>query len=208
MTAGLPGTGIGGLFFILSAFFMIVVELQRTVRRKSSLARWRIVGRHAGVAAAMVASVTVTIWLVHSLLFASASKSGTAGGKTSSSLAHEIVPFSPVLITLAVLMLVLLTSYLAKFVFRTTAPATPDTPRDAMVRAVQPPLRTAGEPLLATSSHQKPMIQVCGTPGCETLSLGTRCINHEPSHPARAFPRGRPWPPISLPAEPATAFTD
>jgi hypothetical protein len=154
MAAGLPGTGIGGLFFILSAFFMIVVELQRTVRGKSSLARWRIVGRHAGVAAAMVASVTAAIWLVHGLLFAASDKSGTA--KTSSSLAHEIVPFSPVLITMAVLMLVLLTSYLAKFVFsRQTTPVGPSHPGPTQMRSNQPPARIAAEPLLATQSSSK-----------------------------------------------------
>jgi hypothetical protein len=156
MAAGLPGTGIGGLFFILSAFFMIVVELQRTVRGKSSLARWRIVGRHAGVAAAMVASVTATIWLVHGLLFAASDKSGTAGTKTSSSLAHEIVPFSPVLITMAVLMMVLLTSYLAKFVFsRRTTPVSPSAPRRMQMHSNQPSARTAAEPLLATQSSSK-----------------------------------------------------
>jgi chromate transport protein ChrA len=153
MAAGLPGTGIGGLFFILSAFFMIIVELQRTVRGKSSLARWRIVGRHAGVAAAMVASVTAAIWLVHRLLFTTTSRSGNAGGSTSSSLAHEIVPFSPVLITLAVLMLVLLTSYLAKFVFsRRTTPVSPD----ASGRTPQPTARATAAPVLATQSSSKP----------------------------------------------------
>ena len=156
MAAGLPGTGIGGLFFILSAFFMIIVELQRTIRGKSSLARWRIVGRHAGVAAAMVASVTATIWLVHSLLFSATTKSGTSGARTSSSLAHEIVPFSPVLITLAVLMLVLLTSYLAKFVFRRpTTPVSPSDPRRTRMRSHQPPARTAAEPLLAAQTSSK-----------------------------------------------------
>ena len=208
MTAGLPGTGIGGLFFILSAFFMIVVELQRTIRGKSSLARWRMVGRHAAVAAAMVAAVTATIWIVHRLLFPAASEAEATGGKAASGLTHEIVPFSPVLITLAVLMLVLLTSYLAKFVFRTTTPATAGTTRNPTVRAAQPPPRTAAEPLLATSSQPKTMIQVCAQPGCETLSLGTNCIDHEPNHPARVFPRGRPWPQMPLPAEPATAVTD
>jgi len=153
MTAGLPGTGIGGLFFILSAFFMIVVELQRTIRGKSSLARWRMVGRHAGVAAAMVAAVTATIWLVHRLLFPAATDAGATASKASSGLTHAIVPFLPVLITLAVLMLVLLTSYLAKFVFsHRETPVRPDTSGPTQIRSHQPPAHTAVEPLLATTS--------------------------------------------------------
>jgi hypothetical protein len=61
MTAGLPGAGIGGLFFVLSAYFMLVVEVQRTVRGRSSIERWRGVLRNVAIATAMVVAVTVTI---------------------------------------------------------------------------------------------------------------------------------------------------
>ena len=92
MAAGLPGTGIGGLFFILSAFFMVIVELHRTIRGQSSLAAWRIVGRQAGIAAAMVVAVTVVVWLLHRLLFPSTAAGGTGSGstpaRTSSSRSH------------------------------------------------------------------------------------------------------------------------
>src|SRR5207249_4696318 len=113
MAAGLPGTGIGGLFFILSAFFMVIVELQRTIRGRSSLARWRLVGRHAGIAAAMVAAITIVIWLLPRVLFPSPTT-----GKGSTPATHALLPLAPVLITLAVLATVLLTAYLAQFVVR------------------------------------------------------------------------------------------
>jgi hypothetical protein len=122
MAAGLPGTGIGGLFFILSAFFMVVVELQRTIRGRSSLARWRLVGRHAAIAAAMVAAITIVVWLLHRLLFPST----PTASKGSTTTTHALLPFAPVLITLAVLATVLLTAYLAQFVVRREAsPAHP-----------------------------------------------------------------------------------
>lgn len=107
MAAGLPGTGIGGLFFILSAFFMVIAESARTVRGRSSLARWRIVARQAAIAAAMVAAVTATIWILHALLFPPA-KHGSSG---------QLVPFAPVLITLAALTVVLLSAKLAQLLF-------------------------------------------------------------------------------------------
>jgi protein-S-isoprenylcysteine O-methyltransferase Ste14 len=115
MAVGLPGTGVGGLFFILSAFFMVVVELHRTIRGRSSLARWRIVGRQAGIAAAMVVAVTVALWLLHQLLFPSTAAGGKGSGSTPAT--DQLVPFAPVLITLAVLAALLVTAYLAKFVF-------------------------------------------------------------------------------------------
>jgi cobalamin synthase len=156
MAAGLPGTGIGGLFFILSALFMIVVETQRTIRGKSSLARWRIVGRHAAVAATMVVTVTVAIWLVHRLLFAANGKAGGANGDPPGAV-HQLLPYLPVLITLGVLMLVLLGGYLAKWVFgRQAKRVRPYVAGRPQTRpTTQPPAEPTTEPLLATPSPSK-----------------------------------------------------
>jgi hypothetical protein len=41
------------------------------------------------------------------------------------------------------------------------------------------------------------MISPCIEPGCSTLCMGLFCINHQPK-PDREFPRGRPWPPLSV----------
>jgi len=40
MTAGLPGFGLGGVFFIISALLAPFVELIMTARGRSSRARW------------------------------------------------------------------------------------------------------------------------------------------------------------------------
>jgi hypothetical protein len=114
MAAGLPGTGIGGLFFILSAFFMLVVEIVRTVRGRSSLARWRLVGRQVAIATAMVAAVTASVWAVHGLLF---DDSDRARGSRGAHGASSLLTFSPVLITLSVLATVLAAAFCARFVF-------------------------------------------------------------------------------------------
>jgi hypothetical protein len=41
------------------------------------------------------------------------------------------------------------------------------------------------------------MISPCAEPGCSMLSMGLFCIAHAPK-PDRVFPRGRPWPPITV----------
>lgn len=190
MAAGLPGTGIGGLFFILSAFFMVVVELQRTIRGRSSVARWRLVGRHAGIAAAMVAAVTAVVWLLHRALY----PSPTTTGKGSATTTHALMPFAPVLITLAVLAAVLLTAYLAQFVVRREAG--PDR-RIADGRASEPEHRTA------RAAQRRPvttMLQRCTHAGCTTLCLGPVCITHDRRRASSSFTRGRPWPPVTSPA--------
>ena len=115
MTAGLPGAGIGGLFFILSAYFMLFVELQRTVRGRSNLARWRVVLRNVAIASAMVAAVTVVVWIVHRLAYPPSPQRG-AGGNDSDGTVETLLPFSPVLVALGVLAAVLGGAYLLRFV--------------------------------------------------------------------------------------------
>jgi hypothetical protein len=56
MTAGLPGCGLGGLFFVVCALLAPVWELGRTIRGRSSLAAWAETIRQFGLALAMVAA--------------------------------------------------------------------------------------------------------------------------------------------------------
>ena len=64
MSAGLPGVGLGGLFFILSALFAPIPELYRTARGRSSRAAWRMVGRQLLQALLMIAVVDLMLQLV------------------------------------------------------------------------------------------------------------------------------------------------
>jgi hypothetical protein len=57
---GLPGTGLGGLFYILLAVWMPLSEAYRTVRGRSSLARWRRVARQFALACGIVAALVAT----------------------------------------------------------------------------------------------------------------------------------------------------
>jgi len=159
VAAGLPGTGVGGLFFILSAFFMVVAETKRTIQRRSSLARWRMVARHAGVAAAMVAAVTAVVWLLHHWLYPEPARGRGEQGTPSAGVTGQLVPFSPVLITLAALVCVLVVAYVARFLFRPepaaglpagsldageTSPAPGEGPRRAEPSAALPRERRSG----------------------------------------------------------------
>jgi len=58
--AGLPGTGLGGLFYVVLAFWMPLAELPRTVAGRSSRARWRRIGTQFALACGIVASVVAT----------------------------------------------------------------------------------------------------------------------------------------------------
>ena len=56
MNVGLPGTGIGGMFYLLSALCMPLVEAVRSVRDRD-WSRWRVVGRQLGLAVGMAAGI-------------------------------------------------------------------------------------------------------------------------------------------------------
>lgn len=98
MAAGMPGTGIGGLFFILSAFAMLIVEIGQTLRGRSSRARWGIVLRNLAIATTMVIAVSAAFWAVQTVFFADDPKSQQRSWLT---------PLIPLLITLGILLLVL-----------------------------------------------------------------------------------------------------
>ena len=62
MNAGLPGTGIGGLFYVVLALLMPVRELYLTARGRSSRERWRLVLQQSLIACGIVASLAATWW--------------------------------------------------------------------------------------------------------------------------------------------------
>ena len=94
MSAGLPGAGLAGVFFVLSALFAVPLEAVRTVRGRSSRAAWMQVTRNAALALAMIAALQ--------LFFMGISAIASTFPKT--------LPIAPVLMTLAVLVIVLLTA--------------------------------------------------------------------------------------------------
>ncbi len=71
MTVGVPGTGIGGMFYLLSALAMPLRQAYRWVRRRPSSAGWRIVAAQTAMAGAILAAIWVTGWLVGIVITAS-----------------------------------------------------------------------------------------------------------------------------------------
>src|SRR5919106_951000 len=101
MSAGLPGLGLGGLFFVLLALLAPFVELIRTARGRSSVAAWRTVGRQVALALTMVAAVELTLRLLYALVDAT----GLAGPLSDRS--PTVLALRPIGITLGLLACVL-----------------------------------------------------------------------------------------------------
>lgn len=64
MTAGLPGVGIGGIFYLASALLMPVRSLMAVLRGRGHEARWALALRQAGLAAMILVAVWGTGWLI------------------------------------------------------------------------------------------------------------------------------------------------
>ena len=62
MTVGLPGTGIGGLFYLVTAFLMPVHELGLTLRGRSNYKRWRSVVLQVALAGGIIGGLWATAW--------------------------------------------------------------------------------------------------------------------------------------------------
>lgn len=75
MAAGLPGFGLSGAFFVVSALLMLPIEIVHTLRGRSCLARWISVLRNAAIALAILAGIELTYVALH---FAAAELSGSA----------------------------------------------------------------------------------------------------------------------------------
>ncbi len=68
MFAGLPGLGVGTLFFVLTALSMPLIEAWRTLRGRGSRARWRLAVTQCAFAVSIilcvVAAEMAVVWMM------------------------------------------------------------------------------------------------------------------------------------------------
>jgi hypothetical protein len=110
MSAGLPGLGLGGLFFILSALAAPLVEGWRAMQGRSSAAARRQVGRQFAIAATMIATVDL---LLRAVLTVAAELDGGHGPE-----GVVVLPLRPIGITTTLLIVVISSAKLAQLALR------------------------------------------------------------------------------------------
>jgi hypothetical protein len=64
MNIGTPGSGLGGLFYLISALIMLPTELWTTVKGKSSRQRWMLVVTQIGMGLGMIGTTLLTVWII------------------------------------------------------------------------------------------------------------------------------------------------
>lgn len=112
MSAGLPGLGLGGLFFIFSALLAPFRQLLQTFRGRSRAGDWAVTGRQFAQATVMVAAIDLALRLTYLGIAA-------AGlGNTPSAVSATVIPLTLIGITSALLVGVLATAKFADIAVR------------------------------------------------------------------------------------------
>jgi hypothetical protein len=127
MAAGLPGFGLSGVFFIISALLMVPMEIVSTLRGRSSLERWGQVLRSAGIALSILVGVELTYAGLHialtQLSSSTAGAHGGGGGGGGAAQAHartvnvvHVLPVLPILATIGLVAIVIVSAKAAELI--------------------------------------------------------------------------------------------
>ena len=163
MTVGLPGVGLGGIFYLLSALLMPLFELARTVRGRSSPGRWRVVGTQWTLAAGIVTALWGTGWALGQVV---PQPAALVAAGASAATGHNVLRVATLGLSLGTLIVVLLGVEIARLIL--ASPGRPLRSRPAATAAlgsdstpVRPIARTndprrSGAPLRRKSIGRSP----------------------------------------------------
>jgi MFS family permease len=115
MTAGVPGTGIGGLFYLLAALLLPLRGIVRRIRGRR--VSWRAIARNAGLAFGVFLGIWLTGWLL-GLLVGPATETlrvSARGVRMSITRRENIVRWAALVGGFVTLFFVLLTVQVARF---------------------------------------------------------------------------------------------
>ena len=104
MNVGLPGTGVGGLFYLLSALLMPVRETYGRLRSRAGPGGWRLVLKQGALAGGILAGMWVTGWLLGRVLAVVPPVAGSGALAPT----HNVLRFAALFLGLATLGVVLL----------------------------------------------------------------------------------------------------
>jgi hypothetical protein len=173
MNAGLPGLGLGGLFFILTALLAPAIELARTIRGRSSAAAWATVGRQFAIAVAMIAAIELTLRVA--LALAAIGGVGQSGGGEQ----ITVLPVAPLAITTVLLTALIATAKGCQLAARALERGLPARALAALTR--RPRIRLRG----ATAAGSACLLLLVGAPELGPVSTGTGAPR-DPLEPERA----------------------
>jgi hypothetical protein len=124
MAAGIPGVGIGGIFYLASALLMPVRELwlvARNVRGAGSAEHWRVIARQWSIAAGILTAIWATGWALGKVLTSRIAVGDAAAGAAAAAAAHGVsLRIGALILSFGTLAVVLALVQVARLVRRAT----------------------------------------------------------------------------------------
>ena len=114
-TAGLPGTGIGGLFYLVAIVYLFFAEIVLLVMGKSSRKRWSVVFEQLGIGTAMVVTALLISEVLVKLVFKSHPRHIIAAGNAAV-VSYSVLQTYPVLVPFALLFAVFISVQVLRLV--------------------------------------------------------------------------------------------
>ena len=130
MTVGLPGAGIGGLFYLAGALLMPVRSLALTLTGRGHEARWRLAFRQSGMAVGILAALWLTGAILGRLVLPSRAPStathagggAVAGVATAHAAAARVIGTHALALSIGTLVLILVLVQVARLTVRHRLP--------------------------------------------------------------------------------------
>ena len=121
MTVGVPGTGIGGLFYILLALWMPFHEARLALTGRGGRTRWRTIVSQSGMAWSILAAMWGEAWLLrHALVWVVSHTPGFSWWHAASAAALPLlIPVAGTWFGLAILGGVILATHVLRLRVRT-----------------------------------------------------------------------------------------
>jgi len=108
MTAGLPGAGIGGLFYLAATITLPFRSLWRRVRGQSDAMSWRHQAHNVAMAAGIIAGLWVAGWLLGFVVPDEMLKPGISSGVGSAGIStRTVIPAATFAVAIGTLAMVL-----------------------------------------------------------------------------------------------------
>ena len=116
MNVGLPGTGIGGVFYLLSAICMPVVETARALGRRDK-SQWRVVGRLVVMTIGIAAGIWWAGWVLALMVGGSPLLlAAIQGGGASGRFAPNVLRTATLVVSLSTLGALIISVWVASLV--------------------------------------------------------------------------------------------
>lgn len=194
MTAGVPGAGIAGLFYLACALLMPLRHLTRMVASPRVSHSWAFVGRLVAMAAAMLASLWLGAWAIGWVVAAATTTAGGPASEATLALPRGVVR-GVAWLTAGTLVAVLGAVELLRLVLRPARRVTPvvvlfticaAAPGSATAQPPDPARRAELEATLARAeaAHEREAF-------AEAADAYERVLEIDPQHPRALFRLGQ-----------------